>query len=120
MSFSTTWQWMGLLGFKYDDRKKSFYVDDHEQEDVAANRQVFCETYQTKLEPYCKRWVQCSISNATSIKGLDIGLGRSYFIIIRNEEVVEFHINYWNQHYTTPPSPPGQETQPTIQPTTSI
>jgi hypothetical protein len=120
MSFSTTWRWMRLLGFKYDARKKSFYVDGHEREDVVANRQAFCETYLTKLEPYCKRWIQCPISKATSIKGLDIGLGHSYFNIIRNEEVVEFHIDYWNRHYTTPPSPPGQETQPTIQPTTSI
>jgi hypothetical protein len=111
---------MRLLGFKYDARKKSFYVDGHEREDVVANRQAFCETYLTKLEPYCKRWIQCPISKATSIKGLDIGLGHSYFNIIRNEEVVEFHIDYWNRHYTTPPSPPGQETQPTIQPTTSI
>jgi hypothetical protein len=42
---------MHLLGFKYDARKKSFYVDGHEREDVVANQQAFCETYLTKLEP---------------------------------------------------------------------
>ena len=53
------------------------------------------------------------MSTATTIKGLDIGLGHSYFDIIRNEEVVEFHIDYWNRRQ-------NQETTTTIQPTTSI
>jgi hypothetical protein len=97
MSFSTTWRWMRLLDFKYDTRRKSFYVDGHEREDVVANRQTFCETYLTKLEPYCKRWIQCPMSKATTIKSLDIGFGHSYFDIIRNEEIVEFHIDYWNR-----------------------
>jgi hypothetical protein len=113
MSFSTAWRWMRLLDFKYDTRRKSFYVDGHEREDVVANRQTFCETYLTKLEPCCKRWIQCPISKATTIKGLDIGFGHRYFDIIRNEEVVEFHIDYWNRTQ-------NQETTTTIQPTTSI
>ena len=37
MSFSTTWRWMRLLGFKDDVRRKSFYVDGHEREDVVTN-----------------------------------------------------------------------------------
>jgi hypothetical protein len=48
---------MRLLGFKYDARKKSFFVDGHEREDVVAK--AFCKTYLTKMEPYCKCWVQC-------------------------------------------------------------
>jgi hypothetical protein len=55
------------------------------------------------------------MSKATTIKGLDIGFGHSYFDIIRDEEVVEFHIDYWNWRKK-------QETTATtsIQPTTSI
>jgi hypothetical protein len=36
MSFTTAWRWMRLLGFSYDTRKKSFYVDEHEREDVLS------------------------------------------------------------------------------------
>ena len=114
MSFSTTWRWMRLLGFNYYDiRRKRFYVDGHEREDVVANRQIFCETYLTKLEPYCTRWIQCPMSTTTTRKGFDVGLGHIYFDNIRNEEVVEFHIDYWNRQQ-------NQETTTTIQPTTSI
>jgi hypothetical protein len=38
MSLSTTWQWMRLLGFRYDTRRISFYVDGHECDDVVASR----------------------------------------------------------------------------------
>jgi hypothetical protein len=38
MSFTTSWRWMRLLGFKCDTRKKSFYVDGHEREDVVAHQ----------------------------------------------------------------------------------
>jgi hypothetical protein len=41
MSLTTTWQWMRLLGFQYDTRKKSFYVDGHERDDVVASRSTF-------------------------------------------------------------------------------
>jgi hypothetical protein len=37
MSFTTSWRWMQLLGFKYDTQKKSVYVDGHEREDVVAH-----------------------------------------------------------------------------------
>ena len=53
MSLLTAWHCMRILGFKYDVRRKSFNVDGHEREDVVANRQTFCETFLTKLEPYC-------------------------------------------------------------------
>ena len=53
------------------------------------------------------------MSEPPTIKGLDIGFGHSYFDIIRNEEVLEFHTDYWNRKQ-------NQELTTTIQPTTSI
>ncbi|KAI2495738.1 hypothetical protein MHU86_18762 [Fragilaria crotonensis] len=122
MSFSTTWRWMRLLGFKYDVRRKSFYVDGHEREDVVANRQTFCETYLTKLEPYCNRWIQLPVAKATMIEGLDIGFGHRYFDIIRDEELVEFHIDYWSRHCggADATSMNSSTQQESINPTTSI
>ena len=32
------------------------------------------------------------------MKALDIGLGHLYFDVLRNEQMIEFHIDYWNQH----------------------
>ena len=39
---------MRLLGFHYDLRKMSFYVDGHECEDVIANCKTFCKEYLTE------------------------------------------------------------------------
>ena len=88
---------MRLLGFKYDTRKKSFYVDGHEREDVVKTRNEFCKRYLTEFEPYCKRWVQVSKSEAVTMKCLDIELGHHYFDIINNKEMLEFHIDYWER-----------------------
>jgi hypothetical protein len=111
MSFTTAWRWMRLLGFSYDTRKKSFYVDGHEREDVVANRTQFCTSYLTELEPYCNRWVRMSISKAMTMTDIDVEeMGHKYFDIISNEECIEFHIDYWNRFR-------GQER---IEPTTSI
>ena len=104
MSFTTAWRWMRLLGFQYDARKKSFYVDGHEREDVVASRTKFCKTYLTELEPYCNRWVQVSMND------VEVGLGHKYFDIISNEEHLEFHVDYWNRK-----GGPGK-----IEPTTSM
>jgi hypothetical protein len=110
---------MRLLGFKYDVRRKSFYVDGHDEcEDVVTYRQTFCETYLTKLEPFCNRWIQFPFAKATMINGLDIGLGHCYFDIIQNVELVEFHINYWNRHCGADAG--MRSTQENINPTTSI
>ena len=51
-SITTVWRWMRRLGFKYDTRKKSFYVDGHERPEQRFHRARFCEEYLTKLEPF--------------------------------------------------------------------
>jgi hypothetical protein len=82
MSFTSAWRWMQLLNFKYDVRKKSFYVDGHERDDVVENRKEFCKRYLTELEPYCRRWVQVSKEDAMTTSGLNLQLGQSYFDIV--------------------------------------
>ncbi|KAI2509106.1 hypothetical protein MHU86_5354 [Fragilaria crotonensis] len=97
MSFTTAWRWMRQLNFKYEARKKSFYVDGHERDDVVANRKEFCKRYLTELEPYCRRWVQVSKEDALAMDGLNLRLGHSYFDIVNDTEMFEFHIDYWSQ-----------------------
>ncbi|KAI2493715.1 hypothetical protein MHU86_20819 [Fragilaria crotonensis] len=97
LSFSTAWRWMKRLGFEFDDRKKSFYVDGHEREDVVANRKQFCTTYLTKLEPYCKRWIQIPINDAIGMANVDVEMGHRYFDIVKDTEHIEYHVDYWNR-----------------------
>jgi hypothetical protein len=120
VSFTTAWRWMRLLGFRYNARKKSFYVDGHEREDVVANRTRFCKKYLTELEPYCNRWVQVSLSEATTMKNLDVELGHSYFNIIQNEQWIEFHIDYWNRCNDNSREGAQSAQQERIEATTSI
>jgi hypothetical protein len=121
MSFTTAWRWMRLLNFKYDARKKSFYVDGHERDDVVENRKEFCKRYLTELEPYCRRWVQVSKEDAMTTSGLNLQLGHSYFDIVNDTEMFEFHIDYWDQCCSSTknngPSPPFVAA---LRPTTSI
>ena len=100
MSLTTTWRWMRLLGFQYDTRKKSFYVDGHERDDVVASRSTFCKRYLTEYEPFCNRWVQLPLREAKTIKNLNLDFGSSYLDIDSNEESIEFHVDHWNQALT--------------------
>jgi hypothetical protein len=119
MSFTTAWRWMQLLNFKYDARKKSFYVDGHERDDVVQNRKEFCKQYLTELEPYCRRWVQVSKEDAMTMNGLDLRLGHSYFDIVNDTEMFEFHIDYW-KYCTKKNGPTNPPFTTTLHPTTSI
>ena len=58
ISISTTWHWLRRLGFSYDTRKKSFFVDGHERPNVVFRRNEFCILYLSKLEPRTYRWIQ--------------------------------------------------------------
>ena len=58
ISISTTWRWLRRLGFSYDTRKKSFFVDGHERPNVVFRRNEFCLLYLSKLEPKTHQWIQ--------------------------------------------------------------
>jgi len=36
------------------------------------------------------------MKDPTTINDLDIGLGHIYFNIVKNEHMIEYHIDYWN------------------------
>jgi hypothetical protein len=44
LSLTTAWRWMQLLGFQYDTRKKSFYVDGHECERLLRVETSFADS----------------------------------------------------------------------------
>ena len=63
----TVYRWMRLLGFKYETRKKHFYVDTHNKPEVAKDRdERFSPEYlQRELRMY--RWVQLPLAKAKTM-----------------------------------------------------
>jgi hypothetical protein len=59
-SETTIWRWLKVLGFVYDVRKKTFYVDGHEKAEQRFNRLLFSQKYLTELEPHMNRWIRLS------------------------------------------------------------
>ena len=37
-SLTTVWRWIKLVGFRYDNEKKSFYIDGHEKPEQKFHR----------------------------------------------------------------------------------
>ena len=56
ISLSTTHRWLRILGFKYERRKKSYYVDTHEKPENVRYRKEFIERYFT-YEVRAYRWL---------------------------------------------------------------
>ena len=51
--------WLNKLGFRYCERKKSYYCDSHEKPEVVAYRYKFINRY-LQREYQCYRWIQIS------------------------------------------------------------
>ena len=63
LSMSTAWRWMKALGMRYCERKKNYYVDGHEREDVVLSRWIFIKSYFAK-ENRMHRWIQLDYIDA--------------------------------------------------------
>ena len=87
---STAWRWMKALGMKYSDRRKNYYVDGHEREDVILSRNIFVKEYLIG-EMRMHRWVQLPLEQAIH-QGLDIESGYHY-ISESSETFIEFHVD---------------------------
>jgi hypothetical protein len=97
ISISTTWRWLRRLGFSYDFRKKSFFVDGHERPNVVSRRNEFCILYLSKLEPRTHRWIQATKEAVDKWKAEnktleDVNCGYHY-CSADNVEMVEFHVD---------------------------
>ena len=54
---ATVYRWMAAIGIKYGTRKKNYYVDGHEREDVVKSRTTYIKKYFCD-EQRMYRWVQ--------------------------------------------------------------
>ena len=53
---TTIWRWMKLIGYEYNERRKSYYSDRHEHEENIEYRKKFIKKY-FMLEKRAHRWV---------------------------------------------------------------
>jgi hypothetical protein len=44
LTLETVYRWLDQLGFKYEARKKGYYVGNHEKPETVAYRPPFCQT----------------------------------------------------------------------------
>jgi len=91
ISQSTIYRWMKLLGFSYCNRRKTYYVDGHERDDVVKYRVEFCTWYLKAYEPCCLRWVQLPKSIASEYDELKC-CGYT-FTAADNIEMCEYHVD---------------------------
>jgi hypothetical protein len=107
ISISTTWRWLRRLGFTYDTRKKTFFVDGHERPNVVFKRNEFCSLYLSKLEPRTHRWIQVTAELVEEWKRDKKIVGNNHgysYITDDNVNMVEFHVDdfeFLQEHATT-------------------
>ena len=99
ISLSTTWRWLRRLGFAYDSRKKTFFVDGHERPNVVFHRNQFCKDYLSKLEPRCHRWIQVTKETVERWKHerlpLNLNANAKGYSYLSDDgiQMVEFHVD---------------------------
>ena len=93
LTIQTVYNWMIRIGFKYQPRKKSYYVDTHESPENASYRVSFIkQNFEYELKSHC--WISIPVSEAEEMaeKGeLELELGYRY--TKDEKEYIEFHID---------------------------
>ena len=86
---------MLLLGFRYETRRKGYYVDGHEKKATVEYRWDFCERY-LLLERQMFRWIQVSLEEAEKLQELGRvaqGSGYTYIDERTGNTMVEYHVD---------------------------
>jgi hypothetical protein len=64
---STVYRWMQKLGFRYEPRRKGYYVDGHEKPATIEYRKQFVTRY-LSYEQRAHRWIQLPLSEALELE----------------------------------------------------
>jgi hypothetical protein len=65
---STVWQWLQLMGYKYDENRRCYYTDGHEREDAVKDQNKRFLTHYFKLECRAHRLVQLTEEKAKELE----------------------------------------------------
>ena len=101
---STIYGWMKLLGFKYEPRKKGYYVDGHEKPATIEYCNSFVKRYLT-YERQMYRWIQLTAeeSKEMEIKGLVTPNSGYKYKNKEGDNMVEYHVDSaktWDEKLT--------------------
>ena len=89
---------MKCLGFKYETRRKGYYVDGHEKPSTVEYRSKFVKRY-LQNEPRMHRWIQVPREEATRLEEDGKVAKKSGYSYLNadNEPMVEYHIDDSNK-----------------------
>jgi hypothetical protein len=95
LSMTTVFRWMGRLGFRYETRRKTYYVDGHEKPETKKYRKTMVREY-LKSELRMHRWIQLPLEELKALEvelEIKINTGHQYLDIETNIEMVELHVD---------------------------
>jgi hypothetical protein len=92
VSPSTVYRWMLCLGFRYEPRRKGYYVDGHERPATVQYRWKFCQRY-LAYEQRMHRWIQVPATEANELeKSGEVTEGSGYkYTTDDGLTMVEYH-----------------------------
>ena len=94
--FSTTaHSWLKGLGFTYQTKKKSYYVDGHEFPEQKKSRNKFCQKYHREIEMNSHCWIQMTIEEDKTLREKkhipENVVGTK--ILCEGKEMIEYHVD---------------------------
>ena len=93
LNVKTIQNWMNRLGFKYEPRRKSYYVDSHETPENVEYRSKFISRY-FAYELLAHRWYSITLEERnTMVNNNDIPKELGYKYEINGQTFFEFHID---------------------------
>jgi hypothetical protein len=95
VSIPTIFRWMRRLGFKYEIRRKCYYVDGHEKPETKKYRKTMVSQY-LENELRMHRWIQLPLAEFNDLEAhleIEIGNGHHYTDPQTNIEMVEHHVD---------------------------
>jgi len=95
LSLKTVLSWMHVLGFKYESRKKHFYVDNHERSEVKKYRDKDFILRYLDREFRQHRWIRLLETDAQKyIDDGEISETHGYNYVQNGIEFVEYHVDH--------------------------
>jgi hypothetical protein len=98
-------RWMHAVGFKYETRRKHYFVDGHEKADTLAYRRIFIAEY-FKKEVNAPRWVHFTAEKSKLLESQGLVVKNTGFHYSDHEGIsmVEYHAENFD---TSPDLPMG-------------
>ena len=105
ISICTIARWMHAVGFKYETRRKHYFVDGHEKADTLAYRRIFIAEY-FKKEVNAPRWVHFTAEKSKLLESQGLVVKNTGFHYSDHDgtSMVEYHADNFD---TSPDLPMG-------------